>query len=74
MKTTNANPISNKIQVKPLTIGEISQIYGVNRRTIYLWLEPFAAQIGERRGRFYSIPQVQLIFEKLGVPHMLEAA
>lgn len=71
---TKTIPINNTIQVKPLTIGEISQIYGVDRRTLHYWLKPFAQEIGERRGRFYSIPQVRLIIEKLGIPHMLEAA
>jgi transposase-like protein len=70
---TKAIP-SGKIQVRPLTIGELSRIYEVDRRTLYNWIKPFAEEIGERRGRFYSIPQVLLIIEKLGIPHTVEAS
>lgn len=70
IKTTNIG----KVEIKPLSIGEISQIYGVDRRTMHMWIQPFRKELGERHGRFYSIPQVKQIVEKLGIPHILEAA
>jgi hypothetical protein len=68
-----ANP-NGRIEIKPLTIGELSSIYGVDRRTLYKWMKPFTEEIGERRGRFYSILQVRIIIEKLGIPYTMEAA
>jgi len=60
------------IQVKPYTLKELGDLYGVHWRTIKTWLKPFEAEVGQRTGRYYLIPQVKIIFEKLGLPSVIE--
>jgi response regulator of citrate/malate metabolism len=58
----------NHVELKPYTIAELADMYGVSKKTFRKWLEPFQEQIGERNGFFYSIVQVKIIFERLGMP------
>jgi hypothetical protein len=59
---------STRIQLKPYSTTELARIYGVDPRTLKKWLVPFANEIGEKQGRFYQIPQVKVIFDKLSLP------
>jgi hypothetical protein len=36
------------------------------------WLQPHLIAVGERQGRFYSALQVKIIFDKLGLPGIIE--
>ena len=54
--------------VRPYTISELAALYGISTKTIKTWLKPFAAAIGPRLGRYYTILQIQTIFEKIGKP------
>ena len=58
----------NTIQLKPYSIAELSKLYDVCARTMKKWMKPFDAIIGEKMGRYYTITQVKIIFEKLGLP------
>lgn len=58
----------NPVELRPYTIAELADMYGVSKKTLRKWMEPFQEQIGERIGFFYSIVQVRIIFEKLGMP------
>ena len=62
------------IALRPYSTGELAEIYGVHSKTFSKWLKPFAEEIGSRRGRMYSIVQVKIIFEKLGVPGIVREA
>lgn len=55
--------------VKPYSVSELSGIYTVSTKTFLKWLKPFHQKIGKRHGRYYSVLQVEIIFEKLGVPY-----
>ena len=60
------------IVLKPYTKKEIANLYGVCIRTLNKWLEPFKEEIGERRGWFYTVAQVKIIFNKLQPPSTME--
>ncbi|HBF89351.1 MAG TPA: hypothetical protein DDX39_11985 [Bacteroidales bacterium] len=60
--------INNTIHLKAYSIGELAKMYDINWRTLKKWIEPFESEVGKRRGRFYTIIQVKVIFEKLGMP------
>jgi hypothetical protein len=62
------------IHVKPYTLDELAGIYEVNWRTLKKWLQPFEIEIGEKIGRYYTIRQVEIIFDKLGYPYILQEA
>lgn len=56
------------VPLKPYSLAELSRIYGVCVRTMKKWLAPFDEEVGKKRGRYYTISQVKMIFEKLGLP------
>lgn len=54
--------------VKVYSIGELAVLYGISVRTMNRWLKPHIEKIGKRVGRFYSVKQVSIIFDQLGMP------
>ena len=56
------------MKLKACTTAELSELYGVCSRTLKKWITPFETEIGERRGRYYTINQVKVIYDKLGLP------
>lgn len=70
MKQAKLTPL--KIQVKTYSVKEVAELYSVSKKTLNKWLSPFEDEIGERRGYFYNPKQVSIIFEKLGLPEMIQ--
>jgi hypothetical protein len=64
MMTTTGTPIP----LKAYSLRELAKIYQVDWRTFKKWLLPFNEEIGKKEGRYYKIPQVKVIFEKLSLP------
>ena len=54
--------------IRPYSIKDMAAIYRVCDKTFKRWIMPFAADVGEKNGRYYSVVQVKIIFEKLGMP------
>lgn len=65
MKTTKPH---QSIEIKPYNIKELASLYNVGYRTIKKWLKAHQKAIGRKHGRYYTALQVQIIFEKLGLP------
>ena len=55
-------------EIKPYKHKELSDLYGVSKKTFTKWLTPFKEKIGKRQGHYYSVEQVKIIFFSLGVP------
>jgi len=62
MSTTNKN------EIRHYSTRELSAFYGVCDKTLLKWMKPFASDIGPKQGRYYTVAQVKIIFEKLGAP------
>lgn len=60
------------IQVKPYSLKEIAGLYGISTKTMYKWMVPLKNRIGEKRGRYYTVKQVRLIFDEIGLPGVIE--
>jgi transposase len=56
------------IELRPYSLKELSGMYNVSKNTFKKWLSEFSEDLGERKGYYYSVIQVKLIFEKLGLP------
>lgn len=56
------------ISIMPYTLKELAEIYKVCVPTFKRMLEPFEKQIGKHEGRYYTIPQVKLIFQYVDLP------
>ena len=59
---------NGKIKLLPYSAVELSSIYDVCDRTFKKWIKPFEREIGTKQGRYYTISQVRVIIEKLGLP------
>jgi transposase len=66
-KTTEENGDAT-FTITPMTSKQLAGLYGISRKTLYRWLEPFANEIGEKLGRYYNNTQVKTIVQKLGFP------
>jgi hypothetical protein len=66
--------VSKAIPVKPYSIGELARIYNVSLHTMNQWLYPHMEAIGktEEQGRMFTVKQVLIIFDKLGLPGYAE--
>jgi transcription initiation factor TFIIIB Brf1 subunit/transcription initiation factor TFIIB len=62
----------NRIQIRPYNLKELANIYQVSDKTFKRWLGHFNSELGKKYGNYYTIPQVKIIFEKLGLPGYLE--
>ncbi len=63
------NEIEKKvIEVKRYTLTGLAKIYGVHRNTFMEWIKPLKEILGKRRGYYYSIEQVKIIFANLQFP------
>jgi len=56
------------IPIRRYTLKELSKLYGVHRETFLKWLKPFQKELGKRNGNYYSIAQVNIVFQKLDMP------
>jgi DNA-binding transcriptional MerR regulator len=66
MSTTNGQ------LVKPYTAKELAALYGVSTKTLRTWLQPHQDAVGKKVSRYFTALQIQVIFEKLGVPSVPE--
>ncbi len=61
-----------KFPMRAYTAQDLSRIYKVCKKTFMRWVKPFEEIIGERNGRYYTINQVKVIIDKLGIPEDYE--
>ena len=54
--------------VKPLSKMQLANAYDVSLETLNAWLKPFQEQIGDYKGRMFTLKQVRIIFELIGEP------
>jgi transposase-like protein len=54
--------------VKPYSIDDLCELYGITRRVFFSWRKLFIKKLGKLQGRVYNIRQVKIIFEHLGSP------
>ncbi len=51
--------------IRPMTIAQLAQRWGVSQRTVRRWLKPYEAEIGRRVGNIYNARQVAIILSRL---------
>jgi hypothetical protein len=62
----------NTVEIKPYNLTELAQIYGVTNRTMKNWIFRHNEAVGEKVGRLYTVLQIKIIFQKLGLPGKVE--
>jgi transposase len=58
--------------LKAYSPKEIRNLYGVSALTYRKWTESFKDEIGELKGKYYTVAQVKIIIDKLGAPGIVE--
>lgn len=59
---------SNITDIKIYSKKQLAGLYEVDPRTFNKWIKPHEEKIGEKSGRFYTVQQIKVIFEVLGLP------
>lgn len=63
------NTMTNDIpEIKHYSTKELARFYGVCDKTLLKWMRPFTTDIGPKQGRYFTVAQVGVIFDKLGRP------
>jgi hypothetical protein len=58
-----------KLVIKPYTTKELAPLYNMCSRTFRRNIAGIKEQLGERKGHFYNIKQVELIIAHMGRPY-----
>jgi hypothetical protein len=58
-----------KIVVKPYTNKDLGTLFNMSSRTLRRNIVGIKEKLGERRGHFWNIKQVELIMEHIGRPY-----
>lgn len=58
--------------IKPCNKKELIVLFGVSSFVLRKWLEPLKEEIGEVKGRYYTVNQVEIIIKRLGLPKKYE--
>ena len=66
----NAKEIKS-IEIKPYRPNEMAKFYQVSYPTFLKWITAFKERLGERNGLYFSVKQVEIIFDELGIPKTL---
>jgi len=59
------------IPLRPYNLKELATMYGISTKTFNKWLKPFKRIIGPRKGYFFTIPQVRMIFKLFEFPSVV---
>jgi fibrillarin-like rRNA methylase len=54
--------------VQPANTKTLAALYEVDPKVFRNWLKPFLKDIGERIGFYFTVKQVEVIFDKIGLP------
>lgn len=57
--------------IKPYSKRELAALYEMPLRSFYTLLRPHHSYVGGKIGRYFSVLQVERIFERLGLPPCL---
>jgi hypothetical protein len=58
-----------KEEIKPYSKKELATLYEVSTRCLSTMLKPFDHEIGKKKGWYFNVNQVNVIFNKLGYPN-----
>ena len=67
-----SNHVLYVTEVKAYSPQELADIYEVSKCTLNRWLKPYREKIGKREGLYYTVKQIRIIFDALGLPGKIE--
>jgi hypothetical protein len=54
--------------IKPYTVKQLAEFYSVSEKTFRTWLDDYTEELGVKKGHYYNVRQVKVIFENVGCP------
>lgn len=64
----NLKEKAEKAEIRPYTKKDLALLYNVSTRCFASMIHPFKESIGKKKGWYYSMRQVSIIFERCGIP------
>jgi hypothetical protein len=61
-----------ELVIKPYTTKDLAPLYNMSTRTFLRNIEGIKEKLGSRKGHFYSIKQVEIIIEHMGIPYKIK--
>jgi hypothetical protein len=59
---------TTKVEIKPYCKKDLAYLYEMSPRCFRTLLLPFEERVGKKSGRYYSVKQVEIIFNCIGLP------
>jgi transposase len=59
---------TDKFELRAYSKKELAEKYQVSVKTFNNWLKPFEDKVGVKRGRYYTVNQVKIMIEVIGIP------
>ena len=58
--------------IKPYQLQHLAEIYDVHPRTVRRWIDKLAPQIGRKKVKYFTIEEVVIIVNAIGLPQIIE--
>ena len=58
--------------IKPYQLQHLGEIYDVHPRTVRRWIDKLAPQIGRKKVKYFTIEEVVIIVNAIGLPQIIE--
>ena len=58
--------------IKPYQLQHLGEIYDVHPRTVRRWIDKLVPQIGKKKVKYFTIEEVKLIVNAIGLPQIVE--
>jgi hypothetical protein len=65
------NPSNGTAPIKAYTAKQLAEMNGVSDKIFTGWVEDIADELGAKKGHYFSIRQVEIIFKHYGHPKEL---
>jgi hypothetical protein len=59
------------VEVRPYSLKELCRLYRLTYKTMHTCIAHFVQQLGPKKGRFYNVKQVEIIFIHMGIPYSI---
>ena len=58
--------------IKPYQLQHLAEIYEVHPRTVRRWIDKLVPQLGKKKVKYFTIEEVILIVNAIGLPQIIE--
>lgn len=64
--------VDGNLIIKPYQLQHLGEIYEVHPRTVRRWIDKLVPQIGKKKVKYFTIEEVILIVNAIGLPQIIE--